>query len=311
MAKTEGQDRFFSSGATLRLPPRMRLADAERERLWKGLERFVNCGDGPDDFLALSRSFSDLWPINVEHCPNQETTDPIGIPELRARVSEVDPPDKKRELSEWELSTKLQDASQEDLQSLWKTDSLNWNPVSHKLFLFFRDMLRRVWRGANESTEWLAGGEPEFLMGLNDWNESARSDAKEHNRPLIFPPYPVDLYTAWETILRDFPTARPEPARKFRLVWDRGDFELVPGNDFQRAFFFLFRQSWKARICDRCAMFFLAQRPKQKFCGTTCSGGNRLASKLKWWNRVGAKKRAAQLRYRRKAGTNRKARKRT
>jgi hypothetical protein len=42
-------------------------------------------------------------------------------------------------------------------------------------------------------------------------------------------------------------------------------------------------------------MFFIARTPKQMFCGTSCSAGSRLASKRKWWKRVGAKNRAGQV----------------
>jgi hypothetical protein len=45
-------------------------------------------------------------------------------------------------------------------------------------------------------------------------------------------------------------------------------------------------------VCPRCAAYFVARKPKQKFCGTGCSAGSRLDSNRSWWNRVGAKLRA-------------------
>jgi hypothetical protein len=39
-----------------------RLAAAERERLFKGLARFVNAGDSLDEYKALSKGWSGFWP---------------------------------------------------------------------------------------------------------------------------------------------------------------------------------------------------------------------------------------------------------
>src|SRR5271155_2174203 len=146
MSKEKAQQFWVPGGAPLRLPPRMRLAASERERLWKGLERFVNCGDSQSDYQALGRAFPDFWPVEIWHYPNQKPPAPVSI--LGRIVSEP-------ELSEEELLKKMEHERQ--------TDTLNWHPACHELFLFYRDSLREVWSGeplASQSTN-----APELLPG--------------------------------------------------------------------------------------------------------------------------------------------------
>ena len=59
------QDFWARGGATVSVPLRMRLAPAERERLWKGLERFVNCEDDLRNFQSLGRAFPSFWPVRI------------------------------------------------------------------------------------------------------------------------------------------------------------------------------------------------------------------------------------------------------
>lgn len=297
MSTRSSQDWFVPAGVRIDLPSRMRLAPSERKRLWKGFEWFVNCGDTIDDFQTLGRVWPDFWPIHIQYFPNERadmsqievvpaTDVRSGTPVTSNAVLTVPP--------EYDPAAARTTVSAEELERRSRTEDLDWNPACHKLFLFYRDLLRIVWRGANKSTHWLTSGEPEFLLGLTDWNDRARDEAK-HSRARIQPinQYLSKLCDAWEAILRGYPSALPEAPNKISVNWNRAGFYLVPGNDFERAFFALFRQNWKARICPGCKLFFIAQTPKQAFCGNVCSGGSRLASKRKWWKRVGAKRRAA------------------
>lgn len=273
MRKEKAQAFWAPGGATLRLPSRMRLARSEQERLWKGLERFANCGDSDGDYQALGRAFPEFWPVDIWHYLNQEPPGPAPV--LGRRIVE------EPELSEEEMLKEMEHKGQ--------TESLNWRPSCRKLFLFFRDALRAVWTG-EESEEWPGGGREEFLLGLKDFNEKAKS-AGDAWLNLV---RPVALDDAWQEILKEFPSAAVEGRVEISMLWRMGDFYLVPQNDFQRAFYLLFRQNWRARVCPRCKMFFVARKPKQIFCGTGCSAGSRLASKRKWWNHVGARRRAKQ-----------------
>jgi hypothetical protein len=258
------------ASVTVRLSAGKHLAASDRERLWKGLERFVNCGDTEDDYWALSQAFWGFWPMMIYHLPlldcrifeSQENNKPIA-PFSAAEVEE----DRPR--------------------------SLSWAPECHKLFLFYRDTLRDVWSG-KETKAWFPGGRAEFLLGLTDLNEKARQQVEQRS-PSPDLDSPFELYESWDHIVACFPTASVEAEHRLEMVWDHGAFLLAPISDFQKAFYMLFRQSWRARVCPRCNMSFVARKPKQTFCGTVCSAGSRLASKRKWWSNVGAKRRENSL----------------
>jgi len=240
MNRSTSQELWAPGGPTVRLPRSIRLAKGERERLWKGLERLVNCGDESSEYQALSKSgFRDLWPVRIHS-----------------------------------------DGA-----------SLEWHPACHKLFLFYRDKLKDLWQG-HERTKWLGENGAEFLMGVSGETEKVWEHVREGTDSRAELGLPFDLHEAWQDILQQFPNATPEQGAGLGMRWRYGEFVLVTRNDFQRAFYVLFRQSWRARVCRRCKTLFIARKPKQGFCGTQCSAGSRLASKRKWWRRVGAQKRA-------------------
>ena len=283
MKKKEYQDFWVPGGATLRLPPRMRLARAERERLWRGLERFVNCSDSESDYRALGRAFPAFWPVEIQHFPLQEPVSSKNLG-IRAIAAPIFP------LSDAELDLEIEESLR-----LSETVALDWHLACHRLFLFYRDTLKDIWNG-KEETDWFCGGKEEFLLGLSDRNEEAWKIAKENSFPIPPSCIPFELFESWQEILGRFSTAWAEGRREIKVLWSYGDFAFVPGNDFERGFYLLFRQSWRARACPRCKMLFVARRPKQTFCGTVCSAGSRLASKRKWWRSVGAKRRTSQNR---------------
>jgi len=165
---------------------------------------------------------------------------------------------------------------------------LAWRDACHLLFIGYRDTLRGIWYGIKGSGSLQV---PIFLMGTTDRHENARKIALEYPPPHDdLPP----LAVAWHEILKAFPGARRRDLQTIGANWKSGEFCLLSQNDFQQAFYLLFRQSWRARVCPRCRTFFIARKPKQIFCGTVCSAGSRLASKRKWWKLVGTKRRVRQ-----------------
>jgi hypothetical protein len=270
MSHSNSQTFWVPGGATFRLPPRMRLAAAERERLWKGLERFANCSDSEGDYTAM-RAFRDFWPLEIWHYPEQEP----GALSISAVSAQREPYESERE------SVESADYAR-----------LNWHPACHKLFLFYRDTLRGIWTG-NTEMKGSTVDSGTFLLGLSSLGEDSLAQAKEDDVvSLVMSVTPFPLYDAWQEVLSRFKTAATTGGIQVKVLWSYGDFAFVPENDFQRAIYILFRQSWRARICPRCQMYFVARRPKQMFCGTACSAGSRLSSKLKWWKRVGKKRRS-------------------
>jgi|HubBroStandDraft_6_1064221.scaffolds.fasta_scaffold52635_3 hypothetical protein len=69
----------------------------------------------------------------------------------------------------------------------------------------------------------------------------------------------------------------------FHVDWDEGAFRYRGACDFQRALYLLFRESWRARICEKCAIKFIARRVAQKYCSTDCSESIQRELKQKWW----------------------------
>lgn len=246
MSGGQSQGASTPERVTFQLPHPNYLARSRGERLWKGLERFANCPNSPEEVQALGKAFPGFWPVDI-HC---------WITENEGRF-------------------------REDVQA-----PLAWHPVASKLFLFYRDALRRLWCRQRSSS--LAGA-PGFLLGIdNSWHEQARDSAECAARGWTNEvACPRPLVDAWATILGEFPNAQVGSETAFVVRWPYGDFCISPRNDFQRAFYLLFRQSWRAKVCPRCNMFFIARRPKQLFCGTGCSAGSRLASKRKWWKKHG------------------------
>jgi hypothetical protein len=246
MTSQSSQGVWAPSGATVRIPRLMCLAPSESERLWKGLERFVNCDDSLSQFQALGRAFSSFWPVKIL----------LWTPDTDEATSK----------------------------------QVAWHPACHRLFLLYRDALRALW--CRKPTGLPFDWEPHFLLGVDRSIVHAYIAAREPADS----DSPLGLVPSWQDILQKFPTAVPDVHGSLEMLWGYGDFLLLTQNDFSRAFYLLFRQSWRARVCPRCKMFFIARKPKQTFCGTSCSAGSRLASNRKWWNAVGSKRRTNQRR---------------
>jgi hypothetical protein len=70
---------------------------------------------------------------------------------------------------------------------------------------------------------------------------------------------------------------------QFDVDWEEGVFRYRGVCDFQRALYLLFRESWRARLCDRCDAKFIARRAAQKYCTTDCSELMQRELKRKWW----------------------------
>jgi hypothetical protein len=69
--------------------------------------------------------------------------------------------------------------------------------------------------------------------------------------------------------------------------WEEGVFRYRGACDFQRALYLLFRESWRARVCEKCRTKFIARRFAQKYCSTECSGSMQRELKQKWWSEHG------------------------
>jgi hypothetical protein len=104
---------------------------------------------------------------------------------------------------------------------------------------------------------------------------------------------------AWVANLSSIPA-------KFCADWDEGVFCYEGGCDFQRALYLLFRESWRARMCEKCGAKFIARRAAQKFCTTDCSENMQRELKQKWWAEHGEawRRRRKKLERKGKGGQN-------
>jgi hypothetical protein len=203
------------------------------DRLFKGLERFVNTGDSLEEYKALSKAWPDFWPLSL--------TDE-------------------------------------------NTLSFEWEDICQPLFLAFRDTLRRVWLSDPFATQDSSVG---FLLGIEgDFGSVIRG---------VIVTLPA-LNDIWRDFRAVYPTARVDFRAKVWPDWISGDFSYVAVSGFQCAMYWLFRESWRAKMCRRCSTYFIAQKPAQLYCSSECSNASHRAAALKWWNARGAARRTAQRR---------------
>src|SRR5215469_6544253 len=166
------------------------LAPQERLRLYRGLERFVNAGDSPEEYRSFAKGWASFWPLD------------------------------------------LQDG----------TTNLEWTDACHLLFRAYRDALRRVWISDPVA---LQGGVLSFLLGLSDMRICL----------------PGELGLAHRRALDRIEIVHPGGTEISRPVtyphWKSGNFTYSPTNDFQRAMYLLFRESWRAKVCAKCSTYFV------------------------------------------------------
>lgn len=184
-------------------------------------------------------------------------------------------------------------------ESFWPLDTqdpeagvIRWDAAAHSVFLAFRDYLRKVWVSDRES---LASGHLGLLLGLN----------------LVFADQPekpywsfqtISLNEAWAKLRETYPDIGVGTRPVVSPHWGTRAFSYAPINDFQRAVYQLFLESWRAKTCSRCAKYFIAGKPGQIYCSTACSGGVKQARAREWWNREGAKRRTTRKNRQKKDG---------
>ena len=76
---------------------------------------------------------------------------------------------------------------------------------------------------------------------------------------------------------------------QFFANWDEGVFVYRGLSDFQNALYLLFRESWRARVCEHCGNKFIAKRAAQRYCSTDCSESIQRELKRTWWKEHGEK----------------------
>lgn len=277
---------------SVRRPRSFERAPNETARLFAGLESFANLGDSFEEFCK----FAEQWPT---FCPIV----------LRKSSGEVLP--------------------------------LFPHKAIHELVIRFRDFLRLVWRrdlvalrqqvpkvllGLEYKTlgsESLPGEEvkPEIAPGgrssaeaLVGWQQRRREQAREtleredeeSRSGKEFPEFDPGIRHAVWLLMHDREAGYCRPWSPFLVAdWERGELGYEPANDFQRAVYSLFRQSWRARFCRECQRPFIAEKHPQMFCGIACSTIARRKRDLAFWKSTGSVLRRKRNRKRGGAKANR------
>ena len=203
----------------------------ERERLFAGLEKFVNLGDGCEYYRKLGKQCPTFWPIGIQDGEGH---------------------------------------------------FLDWAPECHKIGLVYRNYLRRLWESKprDETLPVLLGISHEILQ------------AAVKGTPVI---ENTAFQDAWRQLKDKYPRASIPVMPSVYPHWELGDFAYAPQNDFQKAIYLLFRESWRARTCNHCSAYFIANKPAQLYCSTRCSGEVKKGHSRDWWKRQGAAKRRKRM----------------
>jgi hypothetical protein len=234
---------------TIRVFEPNELAPEDKERLLGTLEAFVNLGDSLEEFLAFGKQNPTFFPVPIRD-NSQISRTPIPDPCFTSTVVDsVNPANKGKKF--------------------W-TKALAWEPVCHKLALFYRDSLGHAWHPPYPGPIDISTGEEfEILLGLSGEGYAGREDDA---LPAILTAHPDAAIVIDNPIMAD---------------WKTGTFLYSPSNDFQRAAYILFREGWRAKVCERCSRRFIADKPVQRYCSTRCSGDTKRERTLDWWKKHG------------------------
>jgi hypothetical protein len=213
--------------------------------------------------------------------PNSSKLKPaqtLAEPDLLEALTELanlrdDPKDFERFVKRWPRFVFVLDR---DLPGL----SLGSGDIPNRFYsvLERQEAVRRIWRGSSLTlSELLLPNEPPEELQ----DQEAYKDRDDE----------TGQQTGWNW----------EP--QVNLDWQRREFIYEPRTDFQRALYGLFRQSARAKVCGNLecpAPYFIASKPKQRYCSETCAEVFQRESKRRWWAEHGATWRRSRKKSRRK-----------
>jgi hypothetical protein len=145
-----------------------------------------------------------------------------------------------------------------------------------------------------------AGFTTQLLFGLLDYSEM--SDILSGGWRSSIGNALMNALTPLRHSYPELKLANPAPFAIFWPDWTSGKIEYVSRLDFQRATWFLFRETWRTKTCPNCSTYFLAQKPPQLYCSVSCSNAAHRASSLDWWKKKGSQRRTAKITAKRREG---------
>jgi hypothetical protein len=175
--------------------------------------------------------------------------------------------------------------------------NLAWHAEAHPLFLFYRDTLRQFWTRSPVALQ--DGYRIRLLFGTVMDIGLLFADS-----PLFCVPF-QNAVAELKYSYPDLSLPNIQPVAMFWPNWNTGSVEYLSQTDFQAAIWSLFRESWRAKVCASCSMYFFAEKAPQLYCSVSCSNAAHQSSSLKWWREKGTQRRAAQAKAARKTTNSR------
>lgn len=261
----------------------------ERARLFEGLQRFANLGESEEDFGKFARQWPRFAPVEFRkgERSDEPSGEPMGLtPEMHGivlkyqgylrRVWLSDPETDRRGLADLLLGLGM-DLAKPYPQSSTRLEKSRWPSSLAKLI--GDPATCDADQSAALPTDVAEPG-PQSAMGVET---AERQSLKQM----------IDSLTGHDS-------KQYAVYPKVVASWKLGEFNYSPLTDFQRAFYLLFREKWRARICAHCARYFIADKPPQRYCSTACHGKAKSKQALRWWRTKGDASRRERMRKNRK-----------
>lgn len=155
--------------------------------------------------------------------------------------------------------------------------------------LFYRDLLRGVWRNDDADGSrllFLLGFELESLrkgeFGFSVWKSEPTPKSPNSWRVIN----EMGDENSGGIKISDFPKGRPVIDRVAgAITWEFGC-------SFQRAIYDLMQDRWRAMVCPQCHKYFIADKTAQKFCSTKCTAEAKQKKSLEYYYRKGRAQRS-------------------
>jgi hypothetical protein len=265
------------------------LAPEETERLFAGLEVFVNLGNSYEDYCNFAKQWPTFCPVALRNSsgelvrllPNKNLHDLVII-------------------------------YRNFLRLVWRRDAVALREQVSKILLGLanRTVGHEPLADEEEEAEWvpLDTSTPEALaksQRIREKNRERREGDEERSQKVLKEFDPRIRSAVW-ALMHEHETGYCRPFSPLLVAdWERGELCYEPANDFQWAVYTIFRQSWRARICRECQKLFIAAKHPQMFCRVRCSAAVKLRRNRVFWKNRGTvqrRKRNQESRRSRKKG---------
>jgi len=283
---TEAQSSPWEDVVKGTVPAKVSKRKARDERLldFDALADFANLGNAPEDWKRFRQKRGDFFPpemtewiyINAEVWWNLS-----NLPDKR--------PDNYREIvSKWQSDSHAT-ITIEEWANLVR-DCRRETPRLRPPLLFFRNVLRRVWRRGDpygNCLKVLLGFDEACAPVLEDGEEKREDPVvfEEKGQLITFPGHIDDgSLFMWKA------PEMPKQHRIASVTWvdkqtatccglpigtpvvdgDTGNIGWEFGCQFQTAVYYLIQERWRAKICPWCSKYFVADKGVRKYCSVGC-----------------------------------------